>query len=232
MARPVMSRRRARLSAADTCARVSLAALAGSGALASSSRASGRSGRRRPPARRGSTRAAGAAAAAPRGFVPRSSLLGARGALIGRAGGGPRPAGAAGGSRCGPCRPARARRPRRSRHRTPRAAPGTGRPAGSPGTPGSPPRQRPDPRATAVRSRPARAVTPPSPREPPTRACSWAIPATPSGSRFLASTFPASSITSTSWWSSAQSSPTNSRISPPDHQAETSQQPAGEPSAT
>jgi haloalkane dehalogenase len=37
-----------------------------------------------------------------------------------------------------------------------------------------------------------------SPRKPPTRPCSWAIPAAPSGSLFLASTFPASSITSTS----------------------------------
>ena len=37
-----------------------------------------------------------------------------------------------------------------------------------------------------------------SPRKPPARACSRAIPAAPSGSRRLASTFPASSITSTS----------------------------------
>ena len=43
MALPRMSRRRARLSAADICARVSLAAFAGSGALPSSSSASGAS---------------------------------------------------------------------------------------------------------------------------------------------------------------------------------------------
>jgi hypothetical protein len=37
-----------------------------------------------------------------------------------------------------------------------------------------------------------------SPSKPPASPCSWVIPAIPSGSRRLASTFPASSITSTS----------------------------------
>jgi hypothetical protein len=58
-----------------------------------------------------------------------------------------------------------------------------------------------------------------------------ADPATPSCRRALASRRPAASITSTSWRSSAHSSPTNSNASPV-CDTEHVQQPAGEPSAT
>jgi len=53
VALPGMSRRRARLSAAEICARVSFAARAGSGALASSSSASGASRSSKAPSAAG-----------------------------------------------------------------------------------------------------------------------------------------------------------------------------------
>ena len=66
-----------------------------------------------------------------------------------------------------------------------------------------------------------------SPSSPPTTACSRIIPAIPSGSLALASTRPATSISSTSWWSSAQSSPANSRNASPVLDAGHSRQPFG-----
>lgn len=61
--------------------------------------------------------------------------------------------------------------------------------------------------------------------------CNRVIPATPSGTRALASRRPEASITSTSWWSSVQSSPTNSRNVPPLLAAEHLRQREGEPPA-
>jgi hypothetical protein len=73
VARSVMLRRPACLSAADTCARVSRAARAGSGAWPGSSRVSGASRSSKASSAAGSTHATGAAAAALRGSFPRSS---------------------------------------------------------------------------------------------------------------------------------------------------------------
>src|SRR5829696_1890349 len=50
-----------------------------------------------------------------------------------------------------------------------------------------------------------------------TSSCKVVIPANPSGSRGRASTRPDSSSISTSWWASAQSSPTNSTAPPRSH---------------
>ena len=155
---------------------------------------------RRPPARPGSTPAARAAAAECGGCVPRSTsgVPGQRPSPPRRPRCRRRP-GAAGGRRCAPCRPRCARRRCRSWRPRRHAVPDNEPPAtGSPRTPCTRPRPAPATHGPRSVSMPTSTSASSSSRCSPISACNRAIPATPSGSRALASLPPGRSITSTS----------------------------------
>jgi hypothetical protein len=83
--------------------------------------------------------------------------------------------------------------------------------------PGRDRRHDPRPRSVSIPTSTSTSSTPASASaaSSPIILCNRAIPVTPSGSRAFANRRPAASIPSTSWWSSAQSSPTNSLNAPP-----------------